>query len=280
MESFKEDDPGKPMLDAVTGPVASEPPVSCVIGAWLVKVRYPVRVVAAELLAMAEHGLLIIEAGAEGYTLRVVAEAGTLSRDRQTILEGLLLGQPEGLLTRPPEDKADAGTAARGGRLTTDQLRAAIGRTAESTRMVSRISWLMAAIGAAGLGATVYSLVRGYAWGVETGIGTGLLGSWWIKRPVLRSRRARAVTHRLEQLRLVLRAEADLAGDRGPAPPAWHFPWAMVLLPDPLMDWWIQRNVRATPPWWMWADGTAAAFLSYDGVYGFFAAVRYSMIVN
>ena len=54
----------------------------------------------------------------------------------------------------------------------------------------------------------------------------------------------------------------------------------MVLLPDPLMDWWIQRNVRATPPWWTWAHGTAAAFLSYDGANGFFAAVRYSMIVD
>jgi hypothetical protein len=73
---------GKPMLDAVTGPFASEPPVSCVIGAWLVKARYPVRVVAAELIAMAEHGLLTIKAGADGYTLRMVAEAGTLSTDR------------------------------------------------------------------------------------------------------------------------------------------------------------------------------------------------------
>jgi hypothetical protein len=268
------------MLDAVTGPVASEPPVSCVIGAWLVKARYPVRVVTAELLAMAGHGLLTVEAGAEGYTLRVAAKAGTLSGDRQTILEGLLLGQLEGLLTRPPRDKADAGTAARSGRLTTDELRTAIVRTAESTRMVSRIGWLMAAIAAAGLGATVYSLVRGYAWGVETGIGTGLLGSWWIKRPVPRSRQARAVRRQLEQLRLVLLAEADPAGDPGPVPPAWHFPWAMVLLPDPLLDRWIQRHVRATPPWWTWADGTAAAFLSYDGAYGFFAAVRYSMIVD
>jgi hypothetical protein len=145
--------------------------------------------------------------------------------------------------------------------------------------MVPRISWLMVAAGVAGLGATVYSIVRGYAWGVETGIGTGLLGSWWIKRPVPRSRRARAVTRRLEQLRIVLGAEADFASDPGPVP-SWHLPWAMVLLPDPLMDWWIHRNVRAMPPWWTWADGTTAEFLSYDGLYGFFAAVRYSMIVN
>jgi len=268
------------MLDAVTGPAAGEPPVNCVIGAWLVKARYPVRVVTAELLAMAEHGLLAIKAGAEGYALRVVAEAGTLSTDREAILEGLLLGQPEGLLPRPPEDRADAGTAARSDRLTTDQLRAAIGRAAESTGMVGRISWLMAAVSVAGLGATVYSIVRGYAWGVETGIGTGLLGSWWIKRPVPRSRRARAVTRRLEHLRLVLLDEADLGGDPGPVPSAWHFPWAIVLLPDPMMGWWIQRNIRATPPWWTWADATTSAFLSYDGVYGFFAAVRYSMIVN
>jgi len=81
------------MLDAVTGPVASEPPVSCVIGAWLVKVRYPVRAVTAELVAMAEHGLLTIKVGAEGYSLRVLAEAGTLSRDQRAILDSLLLGQ-------------------------------------------------------------------------------------------------------------------------------------------------------------------------------------------
>jgi hypothetical protein len=267
------------MLDAVTGPVAREPPVSCVIGAWLVKARYPVRVVAAELLAMAEHGLLTIEAGAEGYTLRVVAEAGTLSRDRQAILEGLLLGRREGLLPRPPEREADAGTAARSDRLTTDQLRKAIGATAESTRMVSRLGWLMAAIGAVGVGITVYAVVRGYSWGVETGIGTGLLGSWWIKRPVPRTQRAHAVTRELEQLRLVLRAEADPVGSPGRVPPAWHFPWAVVLLPDPLMGWWIQRNVQATPQWWTWV-GTTAAFLSYEGVYGFFATVRYSMIVK
>ena len=34
------------------------------------------------------------------------------------------------------------------------------------------------------------------------------------------------------------------------------------------------------PPWWTWADGTTAAFLSYNGMYGFFAAVRYSMVVT
>jgi hypothetical protein len=268
------------MFDELTRPVASEPPVSCVIGAWLVKARYPVRVIAAELMAMAEHGLLAVRAGAEGYELRVLAEASTLSTDRRAILGGLLRGQPEGLLPRPARDKADAGTAARSDRLTMDQLRAAIGRTAESTGMVSRIGWMMAAVGVVGLGATVYAIVRGYAWGVETGIGTGLLGSWWIKRPVPRSRRARAVTRRLEELRPVLLAEADLATAPGPVPPAWHFPWAGVLLPDPLMDRWIQRNVRATPPWWTWADCATAAFLSYDGLYGFFAAVRYSMVVN
>jgi hypothetical protein len=268
------------MLDAVTGPFASEPPVSCVIGAWLVKARYPVRVVTAELLAMAEHGLLTIKAGAEGYSLRVLVEASTLSTDRRAVVDGLLLGQPEGLLPRPPEDRANAGTAARSDRLTMDKLRAAIGRTAESTGMVSRIGWMMAAVGAAGLGATVYSIVRGYAWGVETGIATGLLGSWWIKRPVPRSRRARAVTRQLEELRLVLLGEADPFRELGPVPSSWHFPWAMVLLPDPSMDWWMQRNVRATPSWWTWADGTTAAFLSHDGAYGFFAAVRYSMIVN
>jgi len=139
---------------------------------------------------------------------------------------------------------------------------------------------MMAFVGFAGLGATVYAIVRGYAWGVETGIGTGLLGSWWIKRPVPRSRHARALTRRLEQLRLVLLTESDLARVPGPVPPAWCFPWAMVLLPDPLMDRWIQRNVRATPPWWTWADRTTAAFLSYNGVYGFFAAVRYSVVVT
>jgi hypothetical protein len=268
------------MLDAVTGPVASEPPVSCSIGAWLVKTRYPVRVVTAELVAMAEHGLLTITAGAEGYSLRLLAEASTLSTDRRAILGGLLLGQPEGLLPRPPKNEAEAGTAARRAWLTTDQLRAAIGRTAESTGMVSRIGWMMATVGVVGLGATVYAIVRGYAWGVETGIGTGLLGSWWIKRPVPRSRRARVVTRRLEELRLVLLAEADLARVPGRVPPTWHFPWVIVLLPDPLMDWWIRRNVRATPPWWTRADGNTAEFLSYDGLYGFFAAVRYSMIVN
>jgi hypothetical protein len=104
------------MLDAVRGPVASEPPVSCVIGGWLVRARYPVRVVTAELVAMAEHGVLSIKAGAEGYSLRVLAGAGTLSTDRRAILDSLLLGHPEGLLPRPPENEAAAGTAARSGR--------------------------------------------------------------------------------------------------------------------------------------------------------------------
>jgi hypothetical protein len=265
------------MLDAVPDPLAGEPPVSCVIGAWLVKARNPVRIVVAELVAMADHGLITVHAHDRGYTLRASIKPAALSEDRRVILDGLLQGQAEVLLRRPLEASLADGRL-KGSRLSFDRLVTAVARAAPAADMASRTRWLMLAVAIAGLGVALAALVKGdYAWGALAGVGTGLLCSWWNARPVRASRRGRAMRERLHTLGQGLRDEADAAAPPGPQPPSWHLAWAFLLLARAEFDSWLSRNTRGTPAWWNWASDTTAIFASYDGFIGFIAAVRYAI---
>ena len=145
--------------------------------------------------------------------------------------------------------------------------------------MASRAGWLMLAAGAAGLGGSIAAFIIGVPdAGMTLAIGTGLLGTWWTRRKTQPSRKGRAMRARLLALRDVLAAEADPFGPNAPAPPSWHLAWSLLLLNFHEFDSWLREHAGDAPAWWTWADGFGQApFASYDGIFGFMAAIRYSM---
>jgi hypothetical protein len=236
------------ILNGVPEAVADKPTVSCLMGAWLVKARNPVRFVVAELLAMADDGLLTVHADDIGYTLRVHADWDRLGAGRRAILTGLARGGPEVLLPRPPDDPDDDGRL-KGSLLSFDSLVTAVAREGEATGMASRTGWLLVDIGIAALGGVIASFVLGVpVVGYVLGVGIGLLASWWNARRIQPSRKGRAERDRVLALRRVLGAEA------APIAPA-----------------------AAAPAWWSWTGEAPPTFISHKGIFGLILAVRYSM---
>ncbi|HWS38792.1 MAG TPA: hypothetical protein VN408_39395, partial [Actinoplanes sp.] len=78
------------------------PATSCLIGAWLLGVRHPARMVTAEVLALAEDGYVEIIADDDGYTVhRGPADPAGLWQDRAEVLAGLFDGDAPTRLDRP-----------------------------------------------------------------------------------------------------------------------------------------------------------------------------------
>jgi hypothetical protein len=272
------------MLVFVPESTPDKPPVSCLVAAWLVKTVNPVRIVTAAIMDMADDGLLTVHADEGGYTLRVRLDPNSaqwrqLGQGRRTILDGLLRGETEVTLPRPRDDPKDDGKF-KGSLLSFDTLITAVAREAESTRIASQAGWLMLAIGVAGLGASITSFIIGASVaGITLAIGTGVLGTWWTQRKTQPSRKGRAMRARLLALRDVLAAEAGPSGPSAPAPPSWHLAWSLLLLRFNEFDWWLRKYAVVAPAWWTWADGLGSApgFASYNGIFGFTVAIRYSM---
>jgi hypothetical protein len=265
------------MLNGVTAAISDMRTVNCLLGAWLVKARNPVRFVAAELLAMADDGLLTVQADNVGYTLRVRGDPDQLGPGRQAILAGLGRGDSEMLLPRPADDPHDDGRM-KGSRLSVDSLVTAVAREGEATGMASRAGWLLVGVGIAGLGGVIASFLLGASVvGYVLIVGIGLLASWWTARSVQPSRKGRAEQGRLLALRELLRAEAGASGPGTPVPPSWHLAWSLLLLSNDEFTWWLLRHAMPAPAWWTWTGETPPAFISDQGIFGFIRAVRYSM---
>jgi hypothetical protein len=178
-----------------------------------------VRFVAAELLAMADDGLLTVQADNVGYTLRVDSDPAQLGPGRRAILAGLARGDSEMLLPRPPDDPRDDGRM-KGSRLSVDSLVTAVAREGEATGMASRAGWLLVGVGIAGLCGVIASFLLGASVvGYVLIACVGLLASWWNARRVQPSRKGRVEQGRLLALREQLRAEAGASGPATPVPP-------------------------------------------------------------
>lgn len=274
----------------MTGESVPEPTVGCLIGAWLTGVQGPVRIVAAELMAMGEQGLMDVSAGRDGYTLRLryPLDAPELSDERRVLMRELLAGETSAstLLLRPASSvvSLDDGKL-KGSRLSFDRLITAVARAAGPAGLASRVRWVVLGVVVAGAGAAIAALVVGaYPAGAALGTGTGMLAAGWNQLAIPRSRRARAI--RAQLLRLREQMQEILRDDSVAVVPSWQLPWALLFLDNDDFALWRLRFARAAPPWWEWADGISGgsggvggidAFNFYDGLHGFFAALRYSM---
>jgi hypothetical protein len=265
------------ILNGVTAAISDTHRVNCLLGAWLVKARNPVRFVAAELLAMADDGLLSVQADNVGYTVCVHGDPDQLGPGRRAMLAGLGRGDSEMLLPRPPDDPDDDGRM-KGSLLSADSLVTAVAREGEATGMASRAGWLLVGAGIAGLCGVIASFLLGASVvGYVLIACIGLLATWWNARLVQPSRKGRAEQGRLLALRELLSAEADVFGPVGPVPPSWHLAWSLLLLSNDEFTGWLLRHARSAPAWWTWTDETPPEFLSHQGIFGFILAVRYSM---
>jgi hypothetical protein len=272
----------------MTSESVPEPAVGCLIGAWLVRVRGPVRIVAAELMAMGEQGLVDVSAGRDGYTLRLryPLDGPRYSDERRALMRELLAGETSVALPRPAslavtlDDGKLKGSRVSFGRLTT-----AVARAAGPAGLASRIRWVVLGAVVAGLAAAIAALVAGaYPAGAALGTGTGTLAAGWNRLPIPRSRRARAI--RAQLLRLRGQMQETLRDDSVTVVPSWQLPWALLFLGNDDFALWRLRFARAAPAWWQWTDGIPDgsgnaggidAFNFYNGLHGFFAALRYSM---
>jgi hypothetical protein len=265
------------ILNGVTAAISDTRTANCLLGAWLIKARNPVRFVAAELLAMADDGLLAVHADNVGYTLRVHGDPDQLGPGRQAILTGLARGDSEMLLPRPPDDPNDDGRM-KGSLLSVDSLVTAVAREGEATGMASRTGWLLVGASIAGLCGVIASFLLGAsAVGYVLIACVGLLAYWWNARLVQPSRKGRAEQGRLLALRELLRAEAGAFGPVTPVPPSWHLAWSLLLLSNDEFTGWLLRHALPPPAWWTWTDETPPEFISDKGIFGFILAVRYSM---
>ena len=236
----------KLLVVAMAGGSAPKPDVGCLIGAWLAGVRGPVRVVAAELMAMGEQGLVDVSAGRDGYTLRLryPLDGPELTDERRFLMRELLAGEASSstLLPRPASAivAVDDGKL-KGSRLSFERLATAVARAAGSAGSAGRIRFQ-------------------------------------------RSRRARA--NRTQLLRLRDQMRETLRDDSVTIAPSWQLPWALLFFENDDFALWRLRFARTAPTWWEWADGFSGgsdgaggidAFNFCDGLHGFFAALRYSM---
>jgi hypothetical protein len=70
--------------------MAARPPISCIVGSWLIGVRHSGRTVIAEVLALAEDGYIEVVADDDGYTVRRgPSDPAVLWEDRAQVLAGL-----------------------------------------------------------------------------------------------------------------------------------------------------------------------------------------------